>query len=331
MFNTIFYVISILAAVLGTALAIYYAVSFRKEKVEKYNDSHPQANNDNTSKDQLVDPIKLFIYLDVEKMYSLSSQFFEGITNEIMMGDTSSNGYGECQKGEIMSGNFMANMMYQQSSMSESRSLNDFAFTVFEKELVRRNLLYTITSEDSPESLRGKGFVKVTGRISIYDFAKTLNTMEKFNDLGKAISYLQNGKDLSPEALISQGLAVDEKMQEHVSSLIQYGYRNHLEILLNVSGSGHIFSTTINRTFLKDPEDILISRYSQNPEKLFTIIGVMSQVGDTSSEKVEMEGQELKKNMRSITEKVAGLDKVFTGLASNECIIDPIAIFTEIG
>lgn len=335
MYDSIFIILTVLASVSGLILAVYYAFSIRRNSVNSFKErNHLQDDTDGqkTQNNPIeTGPVKLFVYLDEDKMFSLSSQFFEGITNGIMMGDVSAHGQTESQLGEVMSGNFMASMMLQQNTTSVSRSLNDFAFTLFEKELVRRDLLYTVKAEDTPDSLRGKCFVKVVGHVSIYDFATTLNTVEKFNDLGRAIGYLQKNKQLTESELQSEGLAIDKKMQEHVKLLIQFGYKNRLEVLFYINGSKQIYSTTVNRAFLKDPEDIVISRYSQMPEKEFTLIGIVSQVGDVRSSSVEMESQDMKKTMRTITEKVAGLDNAFSGRASNECIIDPIAIFTEIG
>jgi len=335
MFNSVFIVLTTIVSVFGLTTAIYYAFSTRRNSIKSYVERNHFQDNACDPKNQNnaieTGPIKLFVYLDEDKMYSLSSQFFEGITNGIMMGDVSTHGQTESQLGDVMSGNFMASMMLQKNTTSVSRSLNDFAFTLFEKELVRRNMLYTIKAEDTPDSLKDKCFVKVIGKVSIYDYSKTLKTVEKFNDLGKAIGYLQRNTDLSEADLKSQGLAIDKKMQEHVKLLIQFGYNNRLEVIFTINGSNQIYSTTVNRAFLKDPEDIIISRYSQMPEKDFSLIGIVSQVGKVQSSSVGMESRDMKMTMRSITDKVAGLDNAFFGRVSNECIIDPIAIFTEIG
>lgn len=335
MYNSVFIVLTTIVSVFGLITAIYYAFSIRRRSINSYEERyHLQDDTRGPQKQKNsieTGPVKLFVYLDEDKMYSLSSQFFEGITNVIMMGDVSAHGQTESQMGDVMSGKFMASMMLQQNTTSVSRSLNDFAFTLFEKELVRRNLLYTIKAEDTPDSLKGKSFVKVVGKVSFYDYSTTLKTVEKFNDLGRAIGYLQNQKVLSESELKSQGLAIDKKMQEYVKQLIQFGFNNRLEVLFTINGSKQVYSTTVNRTFLKDPEDIIVSRYSQMPEKDFSLIGIISQVDTVQASTIEMQSQDMKKTMRSITDKVAGLDNAFSGRASNECIIDPIAIFTEIG
>lgn len=335
MFNTILIVITSIVSLLGIILAVYYAFSIRKENVDSYKKRNPSVQESNVENNQLIsiqhEPLKVFVYLDEDKMYSLSSQLFEGITNQIMSGDSSIVGSGESQKGYYASGSFMANMMIQQTMHSESRSLNDFAFTVFENELSRRNLLYCINKEDTLESLRGKGFVKVSGRISVHDYSNTLKTIEHFNEIGKAIGYLQYGTPLSENRLKEEGLVLDKSLQEHVKKLVSFGYKDAIEMTFSIPGTSLLYSATINRSFLKESEDIFISRYSGTPEKVFTVVGIVSQVGEECASENELQCEGLKKNIRDISSKIFGMYSAFNGRADNECIIDPIAIFTEIG
>ena len=57
--------------------------------------------------------IKSFIYLDEDKMYSISSQLFEGMTQYILKKETESFNEEQQQKGNFLSGRFMADMMSQ--------------------------------------------------------------------------------------------------------------------------------------------------------------------------------------------------------------------------
>ena len=118
--------------------------------------------------------IKSFIYLDNNKMYSLSSQLFEGITQYILREKADTVEEEHSQKGELLSGKLMADMIMQKDAKSEMKYLHDFAFNLFEQELVTRGLLYDVTNKTSIEDLRDKGIVRIKGKIIFEDFEKIL-------------------------------------------------------------------------------------------------------------------------------------------------------------
>ncbi len=59
--------------------------------------------------------IKNFIYLDEYKMYSISSQIFEGITEYLMNYEESTKEESEEQKGPISSGRVVADILKSES------------------------------------------------------------------------------------------------------------------------------------------------------------------------------------------------------------------------
>ena len=59
--------------------------------------------------------IKSFIYLDEQKMYSLSSQIFEGITEYVLSESGSENQNSESQKGPVGSGRVLADVIKSSS------------------------------------------------------------------------------------------------------------------------------------------------------------------------------------------------------------------------
>jgi hypothetical protein len=54
-----------------------------------------------------MNSIKSFIYLDEYKMYSISSQLFEGLTEYVLTGEKKSFSESEQQKGTFFSGKLM--------------------------------------------------------------------------------------------------------------------------------------------------------------------------------------------------------------------------------
>lgn len=306
--------------------------------------------------------IKSFIYLDENKMYSISSQLFEGMTQYILQENVVGNEERDEQKGAILSGRFMADMMFQQRTTSEMKSLHDFAFNLFENELLSRELLYDIQDTDSAETLKEKGFVRVKGKIFFSDYAKTLFTIDHFNEIGKAVGSLQlqpllqqindlgngatkekerekkNKKQIAikeankriDEFLKQNGLQIEEKMVKNISTILSYGYRDSYEVKLVIDNVPIIYSAIVNQDYLKEPEHVLVSKYSRLTEKEFTIVGIVTQVGKEKTKLPQLEGNEMKGATQFVNEQIANLEEQFSGRSTNEIIIDPIAIFSEL-
>ena len=306
--------------------------------------------------------IKSFIYLDDYKMYSFSSQLFEGITQYILKEESLASEEKHEQKGKLLSGMFMADMMFQKNAQTEMRYLHDFAFNLFEKELIEEKLLYDVTPETTIDNLRDKGFVRVKGKIIFEDYPKILYILDHFNEIGRAFGEIQNKdafdalkkikgqpvkiKDreqknrnklvagqidkLIEDELIKQGIMIDENTKKNLHKILSFGYRDCYEVRMSVDNSSTLYTAVINLDFLKESETSLISKYSRLSEKEFTLIGVVTQSGNSNAVVPHIEGNNLKASVVNVIEKMAGLENQFNGRMDNECIIDPIAIFTEI-
>ena len=81
---------------------------------------------------------------------------------------------------------------------------------------------------------------------------------------------------------------------------------------------------------MKEKENVLISKYSRITEKNFTAIGAVTQVGNPKPVLPHAECADMKTATQGMHEMIANLEMQFNGRSSNECIIDPIAIFTEL-
>ena len=306
--------------------------------------------------------IKSFIYLDEDKMYSISSQLFEGMTQYILQEETDGLNDVNSQKGNFLSGRFMADMMFQSRSKSEMRNLHDFAFNLFEKELENRGILYDVKCNDDISDLQDKGFVRIRGKIFFCDYARMQYIIENFNNIGRALGRLQGAtfyeqiEEIKHNAnetkdrekrnrqqqnakysekqienlLKSAGLVLDEKYVKNLSTVMKFGYQDGFEVRIILEDSPLLFSAVINQSCLKENENVLISKYSRITEKEFTVIGVITQVGNPKPKLPNNEGEDMKTATQGMHEMIANLEMQFNGRSSNECIIDPIAIFTEL-
>lgn len=304
--------------------------------------------------------IKSFIYLDEDKMYSASSQLFRGITQYILQDSIEGTSEEEQQKGKFLSGRFFADMMFQARGKSELRHLHDFAFNLFEKELEDRGMLYDIKPTDHIEDLLEKGFVRIRGKIFFCDYSRMQYIVENFNTVGRAFGGLnsvvgqieelketakqtkdreQRNKQRNAAKVIEkklddilrqQGLLLDDKYIDNLSTIIKFGFQDKFEVQIVLPNSCLNFSAVANPLNFKEKADVLVSKYSRITEKEFTIVGIVTQVGNPKPEIPALQGIGMKTAAQGIHEKIANLEVQFNGRSENECIIDPIAIFTEL-
>lgn len=306
--------------------------------------------------------IKSFIYLDDYKMYSFSSQLFEGVTQYILKEREESYGEDHQQKGNLLSGRFMADMISRKNANTEMRYLHDFAFNLFETELMSRGMLFDVTPQTTIADLKDKNFIRVKGKVVFEDYPRLLYTLEHFNEIGSAFGELQNRNELNElkdissvasltkdreqrnrqkqivnrakkffeEELLRQGLIIDDSVRKNILKILEYGYRHNYEVRMSMDESDTLFTAVINQNYLKESEEVIVSKYSRMSERTFTIVGVVTQSGNEKA-LIPLNGDNLMRNGAiNMMQKIADLEGLFVGRSSNECIIDPIAIFTEV-
>jgi len=67
--------------------------------------------------------IKNFVYLDVEKLHSLSSQIFEGVTEYVLNESSTESESSESQKGPVGSGKILGDILRQGEKTSVKKIL----------------------------------------------------------------------------------------------------------------------------------------------------------------------------------------------------------------
>lgn len=308
--------------------------------------------------------IRSFMYLDEHKMYSISSQLFEGLTEYILKDNRVSNKEEDLQKGNFGSGRVMSEILQIEKGSSEKRFLHDYAYNLFEKELTDRNILFT--PEDNEKSLNfgDKQFVKVKGKIIFNDFKALRDTFRDFNDIGTALGYIQcydvkgelmlsidsaiketNDRNVKAKIgqekkkidskfkqyLLDQGLNVNSDWLSHLQKIYEFGYKDLFSVRMPYEKQNIIFESILNRKFLKEDETSLIVKYSRRTEVEFSIMGLLTQKG---GEKVKMTEAEAEASMKIVslnfTNIIGNLEESFNGRLKNEYIIDPIAIYREV-
>ena len=311
--------------------------------------------------------IKNFIYLDEYKMYSISSQIFEGITEYLIDYQETKKEEEEKQKGLIGSGKIMADILKSESGTEEKKYLHDYSYKLFEDYLQESNKILSISVENIDaeiENIDNAAFVKVRAKAVFNDMNIIKSTMGNFNELGEALAYLntisereeahqlletvaENIRDRNQKSQLrqrqkaltdikklakDQGLYLDPKLLKNLILILDYGFQDQFEVQMPIKP--YTFSANIKREYLRENEHLLIRKYSRLAEKEFVLVGTIAQSSSKSLVNEERdEGhvyQHLKEALMSIVERLSEVESTFTGKLENEFIVDPIALYREI-
>lgn len=261
--------------------------------------------------------IRSFLYLDNYKMYSISSQIFEGLTEYIMKNKVTTITDSESQKAPFGSGRILGSIVGSEIGESEKRFLYDYSYNLFEQELIDSNKVLEIDASnilDNAAKISDFSFVKIKGRIVFNDLKIIEETFSEFNSVGEALGYitekanydaevgviddqikgikdrnqkskarnLLNSRGKFTEYLKEKGLQLDANFLKHMSYILNYGYNQQFEVQMPINSANgmKLFSAQLNRDFLKDDEKRIIKKYSRATEKEFTLLGIVTQMSD---------------------------------------------------
>lgn len=260
--------------------------------------------------------IRLFIYLDNYKMYSISSQLFEGLTEYIVTNKSEEEEQSESQKGPIGSGKILGDIIQKSSNQSEKRFLHDYSYNLFEQSLVDQKKVLEITQDNIAEKLKdieNYSFVKITGRAVFNDLKIIEHTLSNFNNFGYALGYVtkkaaydEQMEELNEQVkqipdrnqkakaknllknttqfrkvLMEEGLQLEDEYIKQMTYLLNYGYNEQIEIQIPLNNNC-LFSAQLDRECLKDDERRIIKKYSRETEKEFVLFGILTQVKKVS-------------------------------------------------
>jgi len=324
--------------------------------------------------------MKAFIYLDEYKMYSLSSQLFEGLSEYVVSSETKTFEDSENQKGNIGSGRIMANIIRSERSKLEKKFLHDYSYTLFEKTLNEHGKILKLNNENADNNL-GKlshfDFVKIEGRAIFNDMKKIYSTIEDFNSFALATFFFKHKQTIKAEKvadsqinqikdrnkkaklknslsknnlekeLLKKGTLLDDDSKKSYLKIIEYAYKDQflVQFPLRLNESSVLFSSIINREYLRESEDFLISKYSRETEKKFSILGLVTQekgIGknsqlneflnntDIDKESVSESKSKIKYSFMKMINAIMNLENVYRGPLKDEYIIDPISIYREL-
>jgi hypothetical protein len=135
--------------------------------------------------------IRDFIYLDNEKMYSMYSQLFEGITENIIKqksaesSDTKNNGFTDKSKT-----NNIEQKVLEASFLTENKVLHDYAYHIFEDKIKTKIYDITKTNEISKDKIKKSFIIKISGTAKINDNNRIKHMLSNFDIMSNSIAYL---------------------------------------------------------------------------------------------------------------------------------------------
>ncbi|PPK74541.1 hypothetical protein B0F87_10815 [Methylobacter tundripaludum] len=314
--------------------------------------------------------IKNFIYLDEEKMYSLSSQIFEGVTEYVLNEKSSEAENSESQKGPVGSGKIFGDILRQVDKKIEKKFLSDFSYTLFEKKLLDDLNVIEVNDSVSIEELRNKAksisFIKVTATAVFNDMKLIKDTIKNFNNVGSALAYVTNikminevrtacaqlenakstTKDRNQQSKLTsqnktlttaieqlakeQGLQQDQVFLDNLALILNYGFQDQLEIQMKLIDS--IVSANLKRECLRENEELIIKKYSRQTECSFVMFGILTQYKRDKLEGIKElnNTSSIKEALMNMVANLTNIEETFIGRLNNEVIIDPIALYTEL-
>ncbi|WP_313679048.1 DUF6414 family protein [Pantoea vagans] len=295
--------------------------------------------------------LKNIIYIDYDKVYSLSAQLFEGLVHSAT------------QQNEISLDNAEAIEVKGQSKSTgeaDKRSLStvinphDYHYLKFEKEIESQGQVLSIDTENiNISDLLNSRFVKIKAKINLIDYSRLKYTTKNFNRIGYAINYVSHNNDLSnidelikstngpnrkklndARASILKEITEKSMIQQkeflgYLSEIFDYGYGDDVEITQKV---GALSATSFFiKDFFKIPLEMFIKRYSRKTIKEFTIVGTVTQVfREAEQEDENNEKGNMRIAARTMSDALYDVESTFCTPLPGEIFIEPIALYTDV-
>lgn len=285
-----------------------------------------------------------FVYIDSEKLRSMSSQLFEGVTEYILKKNSENEETGDSQKGPIGSGQILGDIFRRGSSSTELKFLEDHAYVLFEKRLMEDGLIDVINGHTGPLSSPTKPFVSVTGQMTLHDVKEVLRLVSNFNEFGEALYRISNqndietgskGKPLNDNEVRFRakqlGMQIDKKFADAVAVTLRWGYQDLIEAQMLVGET--LFTAPLKRASLREAEDMLVQKFSRRSQLDFTMLGMVTRRGTdavASAPPEPRDAESVKEGLQIVLDHMLELESMFTGPRSNEVVVDPVAIYMSV-
>jgi len=307
--------------------------------------------------------IRDFIYLDGDRLYSVYSQVFEGVAEQIVQSFIDE--YASATSNKSLSAASVETQTAEVSRRTENRLLYDHMYSQLEAKL-SRSLVDGLALDVSEviAAFATPRLVKVSGIAEVEDYARLKVVIEKFNDLGEVIAYshgpsaearaeaeaeikqIKDGnqkarareklKAATSIAALARGLGLrqDEQLLKNLRMITEHFYPEGIDVVISSATKPDlVYKAVLDRRWLRVESALLRSLQSGLPAAGWTVVGYVTHVPGTDLELTEPEGTEsnIHDSFRGMFRAGRGFErKFFESEARVEIVVAPIAIYREI-
>ena len=300
--------------------------------------------------------VRDFIYLDVEQLYSLYSQAFGGVADQIVESSFDELETQESRRGSPLSGKSLEQRVGEASLRTESKVLHDYMYNRLEREIKDSILPASgVTKDDYADRLKGAAMVKVAGSAEIDDFDWLTTFLKKYNKIAEAIAYatlssdeykqslrtieetVRQTKDRNVKSRLKQrlkhakdpqkqaeemGLAQDQTMLENLALFAETFYPGRFEITIIPSqGAGDVvFRGVVKKEILRLQPKFLKALYGSYVRLTWTMVGQLTYLPIEGAEDTE-EGNSLSQGS-NMTEEAVSMRDPFRGVFGASRILE---------
>lgn len=303
--------------------------------------------------------IKNFIYLDEQKLYSFSSQLFEGVTEYYLNQHSLENTDEETQKGSIASGRAIAEAVKEASTSTTKKFLHDYSFSLFEAELVNSGKLIDVATESYTHAdicNSNKSFIRIRCKGKFVDMKEIQELFRHFNEIGDAIA----NAHLTPQYQELEKLKAENRngpktklAQSELDKLVRHIKSNSeltlpkqilegLDTIIEQFGDDIVrfqqvvgdveYSSCLAPEYFRDSIKAVYRKYSRKTAKEFVVLGTISHSHGTQNVDIKdvPDSAPFLTHVIGLAENLYDLEQVFGSKGDNEIIIEPIAVYTEL-
>ncbi|MDM1758158.1 hypothetical protein HX127_11365 [Acinetobacter sp. 256-1] len=306
--------------------------------------------------------LRHFIYLDTEKLYSISSQLFNGFTEEVIAEKGHNESTEETQEMGYVKGKSLGHLYIEATKSIEKKFLHDQAFVVVEENLESQNQVLILNSSIDKiaiDDFSQYPFVKIKAKVQFIDYLSLNKLLDDFNEVGKSLTYLVNQSQFESHAEIKRvinkigdrnkkaiesakyaqlptveqlalesGLNINPDTLKHIQNIAKFAFTD--EFIFNQKLKSLKFNSYVNRSYLREPVSLLLKKYQFSTHKELVVFGVISQFEDSVIENAgKNDFSKFSDAISNLAEIKISLDQNISGLATGEVIIDPIAAYFE--
>lgn len=278
--------------------------------------------------------MRLFLYLDIEKISSLYAQEFEGMIEKFI--DIKKNKINEIdsQKGSILSGNLKKFYNMNEIEKIETKYLHDFLYTKLEEKI--ESQIKKISNEEifDFKEISTLSFIKVTGEATFFDANSLIRILDKLKIMEKIFSNF-NKQNLSSNTKKNRKRDnennVDFNMVKDIKSIFETFNSDLFEVELKIGDTK--FTSNLNEKYLKEEKEKILYKLSINTEVKVTLFGIVTQSLNKKVNDMEVSpnlGNSIKEIGKYFSQPMEIFQELIYGKAENEVKVDPIALYLEL-